>query len=150
MTGAYRIIRDWPGLPAAELEDLEGDLRGEFVAPLRRVAPFGLGLLGLPRWHGKRFARSGSQELSGFNLLRRRNRSAPFEERVQMRAVRGQGLADGRPALVITYASDAPRPWRWVRDEVRGGADGGLVAMSYVDLPVLRRGGLPFLLHREG
>jgi cholesterol oxidase len=57
-------------------------------------------------------------------------------------------LADGRPSVVVTYAADGPRPWRWVRDELRVGSDGVLVGMSYVDRPVLRRGGLPFLLRR--
>jgi cholesterol oxidase len=67
-----------------------------------------------------------------------------------MRAVLGDSLADGRPAVVVTYAPEGPRPWRWVRDEVRVGAGGVWVGMSYVDVPALRRGGLPFLLHHEG
>jgi cholesterol oxidase len=66
-----------------------------------------------------------------------------------MRAVLGVGLADGRPAVVVTYPEDGPRPWRWVRDELRVGSDGVLVGMSYVDRPLLGRGGLPFLLHRS-
>ncbi|WP_296604802.1 hypothetical protein [Nocardioides sp.] len=144
MTGVVGLVRAWSGLPAPALEDVVGDLRAEFVVPLRHVAPAGLGLVGLPRWHGKRFAPTGGGELAGVNLLR-----APgggFEERLPMRAVLGVGLADGRPAVIVTYAEDAPRPWRWVRDELRVLDDGVLVGMSYVDRPLLRRGGLPFLL----
>ncbi|MCX6396334.1 MAG: hypothetical protein NTV23_07615 [Propionibacteriales bacterium] len=147
--GAYRLIRTWSGLPAPELDDLVGVLRAEFVAPLRHVAPAGLGLVGLPRWHGKRFAWAGPAELTGVNLIRSTHVGGGFEERLAMRAVLGRGLADGRPAVVITYAADAPRPWRWVRDEVRVGGDGTLVGMSYVDRPLLRRGGLPFLLRGD-
>lgn len=144
MTGVVGLVRAWSGLPAPALEDVVGDLCAEFVTPLRRLAPLGLGLVGLPRWHGKRFAPTGPGELAGINLLR-----APgggFEERLPMRAVLGAGLADGRPAVIVTYAADAPRPWRWVRDELRVLDDGVLVGMSYVDRPLLRRGGLPFLL----
>ena len=148
MTGAYGLIRAWSSLPAPALEDVQGDLRAAFVAPLRHLAPAGLGLVGLPRWHGKRFARSGSGELTGINLVRARDGSEAFEERLPMRAVLGTGLADGLPAVVVTYPADGPRPWRWIRDELRVGDDGALVGMSYVDRPLLRRGGLPFLLHR--
>lgn len=144
--GVVALIRAWSDLPAPAIEDVVGDLRAEFVPPLRHVAPVGLGLAGLPRWHGKRFTATGDGELAGLNLLR-----APgggLEERLPMRAVLGSGLADGAPAVVVTYADDAPRPWRWVRDELRLLEDGVLVGMSYVDRPALRRGGLPFLLRR--
>lgn len=146
MTGALALVRTWSSLSAPALDDLVGDLRADFVPPLRQVAPAGLGLVGLPRWHGKRFAWSGPAELSGVNLVRARDGSGALEERLLMRAVRGVGLADARPAIVVTYAPDGPRPWRWVRDELRVGPDGVLVGMSYVDRPILRHGGLPFLL----
>lgn len=148
MTGVPALVRAWSGLPAPALDDVVGVLRAEFVAPLRHVAPVGLGLVGLPRWHGKRFARSGPGELAGVNLVRARDGSGAMEERLPMRAVLGTGMADGLPAVVVTYPADGPRPWRWVRDELRVGSDGVLVGMSYVDRPLLRRGGLPFLLHR--
>ncbi|MFA6299079.1 MAG: hypothetical protein WC642_07925 [Nocardioides sp.] len=148
MTGVPALLRAWSSLPAPALDDVVGTLRAEFVAPLRQVAPVGLGLVGLPRWHGKRFDRSGPGELVGVNLVGSRDGSGSLEERLVMRAVLGAGLADGLPAVVVTYAADGPRPWRWVRDELRVGRDGVLVGMSYVDRPLLRRGGLPFLLHR--
>lgn len=147
MTGVAGLMRAWPDLPAPALANVVGDLRAEFVTPLRHVAPAGLGLVGLPRWHGKRFAATDPGELAGVNLLR--VPSGGFEERLPMRAVLGAGLADGRPAVIVTYAADAPRPWRWVRDELRQLDDGVLIGMSYVDRPLLRRGGLPFLLRRQ-
>jgi cholesterol oxidase len=142
-------MRAWSSLPAPTLDDVVGELRAEFVAPLRHVAPVGLGLVGLPRWHGKRFAESGPGELAGVNLVRARDGSGSLEERLPMRAVSGVGSADGRPAVVVTYPGNGPRPWRWVRDELRVGSDGVLVGMSYVDRPLLRCCGLPFLLHRQ-
>ena len=148
MTGVLALVRAWSSLPAPALDDVVGTLRADFVAPLRHVAPVGLRLVGLPRWHGKRFAPSAPGELAGVNLVRVRGGSGSLEERLPMRAVAGVGLADGLPAVVVTYAADGPRPWRWVRDELRVGPDGVLVGMSYVDRPLLRRGGLPFLLHR--
>lgn len=149
MTGVPALMRVWSSLPAPALDEVVGTLRAEFVAPLRHAAPKGLGLVGLPRWHGKKFVRSGPTELVGVNLVRARDGSGSFEERLTMRAVLGEGLADGLPAVLVTYAADGPRPWRWVRDELRVGHDGVLVGMSYVDRPLLRRGGLPFLLHPE-
>ncbi|MFA6575110.1 MAG: hypothetical protein WCS84_06785 [Nocardioides sp.] len=48
--------------------------------------------------------------------------------------------------LVLRRAwSSLPAP---ALDDLRVGSDGVLVGMSYVDRPVLRRGGLPFLLRR--
>ena len=70
-----------------------------------------------------------------------------------MSLAEGVSLADGRPALVVSYAPDAPWPWRRVRDELRAAPEGpGIVAMTFVDMPGLRRlGGTPFLLTpREG
>ena len=145
MSNVPALLRAWPSLPAPTLADLETTLRAEFAAPLRQIAPAGLGLVGLPRWHGKRFTRSGPDELTGVNLTR-----APggrLEERLPMRAVLGRGV-DDRPSALVLYAADGPRPWRWIRDELRLGPDGDLVGLSYVDSPGLRRCGLPFLLRR--
>jgi len=147
MTNALTLLRQWSDLPALTLDDLVGTWRAEFVAPLRHVAPAGLGLIGLPRWYGKRFE-AGGDGLVGVNLLR-----APdggFEEHLPMRATIGISTKDGNPAGVITYAPDASRPWRWIRDDVRVRADGILVGMSVVDRPILRGLGLPFLLRRDG
>ncbi|WP_395691289.1 FAD-dependent oxidoreductase [Nocardioides sp.] len=142
------LARLWPTLPAVEtdavLHDAAGDLEASFVAPLTRVAPPGLGVLGLRRWHGKRFRRTAAGDVTGMNLVRR---GSGLAEVLPMTLAPGTSLADGRPALVVSYAADAPLPWRWVRDELRAGPDGVVVAMTFVDLPGLRRlGGTPFLL----
>ncbi|MCD6639861.1 MAG: GMC oxidoreductase [Nocardioides sp.] len=142
------LKRAWSDLAAPDADDLlaerAGDLAASFVAPLTRIAPPGLGLVGLPRWHGKRFRRAGAG-IEGVNLVRQ---AGGLAEVLPMTLATGTSLADGRPALVVSYASDAPRPWRWVRDEVRRAPDGtGFVGMTFVDLPGLRRlGGTPFLL----
>lgn len=147
------LRRSWSSLAAPEPRAVVGDLRAEFVAPLTTVAPAGLGLVGLPRWWGKRF-REVDGAVDGVNLLRPRTGTGPLEEVLPMRLREGRSLADGLPALVVQYDARAPRPWRWVRDELRPGPEPGVwVGMTYVDRPGLRRAGTPFLLragHGEG
>ncbi|WP_181311046.1 hypothetical protein [Nocardioides campestrisoli] len=139
------LRREWPGLAAPDLDDLVGDLEASFVAPLRRVAPAGLGLIGLPRWFGKRFHREGDH-LAGMNLLRSEDEDA-LAETLPMTARVEPSLLDGRPAVAVSYAPDAPVPWRWVRDEIRLRPDGSYLGMTLVQRPVLRMlGGTPFLL----
>lgn len=149
------LRRGWSGLATPALHELVGDLAADFLPPLRRVAPAGLGLVGLPRWWGKRFrpdeGAGVGEVLSGVNLVRPRpgQPGGPLIETLPMTARRGTSLVDGRPAVVISYAADGPRPWRWVRDEVRCDAAGSLVAMTFVDVAGVRRaGGTPFLLRR--
>ncbi|MCD9154787.1 hypothetical protein [Aeromicrobium duanguangcaii] len=137
----------WSSLRTLEVDEVlhsrAGDLAASFVTPLTRVAPFGLGLIGLRHWYGKRFVHAGDGA-SGVNLVRR---GGGLVETLPMRLSQGISLADGRPALVVEYAADAPRPWRWVRDELRATPDGTVVGMTFVELPVLRAvGGTPFLL----
>ncbi|MQW77743.1 hypothetical protein GHK92_17875 [Nocardioides sp. dk4132] len=145
------LVREWGELPPPDLASLRvevaGDLRASFVRPLTRLAPAGLGLVGLPHWQGKRFrdAADGRDGLAGANVVRRGD--GALEEVLAMRATLGPSLADGRPAVVVAYAADAPRPWRWVRDELRQRPDGTLLGMTWVDAPLLRRlPGTPFLL----
>ncbi len=143
------LARAWAELPAPDLASLRvevaGDLRASFGRPLTRLAPAGLGLIGLPRWQGKRFRAGTGEGLAGVNLVRRRD--GALAEVLPMRAAIGPSLADGRPAVVVAYAADAPRPWCWVRDELRQRPDGTLLGMTWVDVPLLRRlPGTPFLL----
>ncbi|MDN4162059.1 hypothetical protein [Nocardioides abyssi] len=145
MTHSVRSLRRaWSGLrPLAPEEVLAGDLRASFVAPLRTVAPRGLGLIGLRAWHGKRFRREGTA-LVGVNLVRR---DGALVETLPMTVHLGVSLLDGLPAVVVSYPRSAPRPWPWVRDELRALPDGTVVGMTVVDLPGLRSlGGTPFLL----
>jgi hypothetical protein len=142
------LRREWSTLMAPPPAELVGDLQASFVAPLKHVAPAGLGLIGLPRWHGKRFRLEGDR-LVGVNLLRASGGSGGLEETLPMTAMLSASWADGLPAVAVSYAADAPRPWRWVRDELRVRSDGNLVGMTFVGLPGLRAlGGTPFLLRR--
>lgn len=149
MTESRNVLslrRAWPDLPVPTLEEMVGDLAASFVPPLQHLAPRGLAVVGLPRWHGKRFTRDG-EVLHGVNLVRE---PTGLSQRLPMTARIGPSLADGRPALVVSYAANAPRPWRWVRDEVRVLDAHTYVGLTFVTLPGLRRlGGTPFLLSRE-
>ncbi|MCL3817327.1 hypothetical protein [Aeromicrobium wangtongii] len=144
------LRRRWATLPAPRLDDLTGVFEASYVgAPLRAVAPRGLGLIGLPRWFGKRFEPSPGDPgtLSGINLLR--TDAATLRPTLPMSARIAPSLADGDPALVVSYPADAPRPWRWVRDEFRPWDDTTLLGMTFVEVPGLRRlPGTPFVLQR--
>lgn len=145
------LRREWSGLRRLEPEELVGDLRASFVAPLAKVAPTGLGLIGLPRWYGKRF-RTDAGRVSGTNLLRSDGSrvEAGLREVMPMSLVTVPSLIDGLPTLVVSYPPDTRKPWPWVRDELRARTDGVVVGMTIVDLPVLRSlGGTPFLLNRD-
>lgn len=139
------LRRVWARLPAPEPGDVTGDLVASFVAPLRHVAPVGLGVIGLRDWYGKRLRRDGDL-LVGANLVRIGDGLA---ERLPMTARVEPSLVDGRPALAVSYGADAPLPWRRVRDELRVAPDGTVIGMTLLAVPALGRlGGLPFLLRR--
>lgn len=141
------LRRSWSSLSLPELDDLRGDWEAEFVAPLRRVAPAGLGLIGLPRWYGKRFADDGAS-WRGVNLLRT---DGELEETMPMTVEIGLSHADDHPCVALTYPAGTRKPWPWVRDEARRLDDDTLLGMTYVDVPGLRAaGGTPFLLTRAG
>ncbi|MRJ75429.1 hypothetical protein GEV29_02670 [Aeromicrobium sp. SMF47] len=146
------LRRAWGSLPDPRLADLSGTFEASYVgAPLRTVAPRGLALVGLPRWFGKRFRPTDADaaHLTGVNLLRGADGTG-LSETLPMTATVGPSLADGRPALLVTYPGDAPRPWRWVRDEFRPWDDDTLLGMTFVDVPGLRRApGTPFVLTRR-
>jgi len=127
--------RAWGTLPAPAADAVPGEWKASFVAPLRRLAPVGLGPLGLPRWHGKLLLADGT----GINLVRP-GAGGPLEERLPM-----TWTLDGSP-LSVRYPADGPRPWRWVDDRLRV-----LDERTLLGLTVVGRGpGLPFLLHRVG
>lgn len=147
MTPSVLSLRHaWSDLRPLAPDEVLGDHRASFVAPLRHVAPWGLGLVGLPRWFGKRFRHEGATVV-GVNLVRQGD---DLVETLPMSVGLGVSWADGLPTLVVAYPSSARRPWPWVRDELRAAPDGGVVGMTYVDRPVLRRlGGTPFLLTQQ-
>lgn len=149
MTTVRELRRAWPSLEAPAPADVVGTFEASFARPLTHVAPRGLGLVGLPRWYGKRFVPAGDASLSGINLQHRRSGDG-LDELLPMAARVQPSRADGRPALVVTYADDAPRPWRWVRDELRPWTDDRFIGLTFVDAPGVRRlPGTPFVLTRR-
>lgn len=131
-------------LSAPALSELSGDHEAAFVGPawFRSVARFGLGLGGLPNWHGKRFDASGN----GLNLLRQ---GGTLQAVMPMTARIEPSRLDGKPVAAVHYAPGSPFPWRHVVDELRAMESGGIVGMSLIDAPLLRRFPLPFLLFKS-
>lgn len=131
------------GLPAVDETAAMGEYRAEFIGPwwLRRVAPLGTGLVGLRGWCGKRIEGHGR----AINRVRRRGR---IEDRVPMNAAVQVSRVDGAPALVFTYPDSSPFLLRFFIDELRWYDDHLILAVTIVDLPLLRQIPMPFLLHR--
>lgn len=141
------LRKEWRGLRAPELAAVTGDWEASFVTPLRHLAPAGLGLIGLPKWYGKRL-RLDDGRIKGVNLLRT---DQGLGETLPMEVSLGLSLTDDLPAIVVTYVPGSRKPWPWVRDELRLRQDGSLLGMTYVDLPGVRAlGGTPFVLDRQG
>lgn len=147
------LRRTWSTLAPLKAADLVGDHEAEFVAPLRAVAPFGLGLIGLPRWYGKRFVTAADGSTTGVNLLHGGgggSGAASLQETMPMSVRDGVSRIDGRPAVIIDYAPGTRAPWPWIRDELRSLEDGTIVGMTIVDVRGLSWiGGTPFLLRRR-
>lgn len=140
------LRRAWRSLECPSLPDLVGDWEAEFVAPLRRVAPVGLGWIGLPRWYGKRF-HTDDRGLGGVNLLRG---PAGLTETMPMLVAPDLSRSDDHPVVLVQYAAGSPKPWPWVVDELRRLDADTLVGMTVVDVPGGRAlGGTPFLLRRR-
>ncbi len=135
-------------LPAPDDTDLRGSFRASFVGPalIRWTARPTLALTGLPGWYGKRFldARNAT------NLL---DRGGTLREHLAMEVTEVVSYVDGRPGRALTYPArdgrPAPLPWRWVRDEMRRFDERTILAFTFVDRPLVRRIGFPFLLVRE-
>jgi uncharacterized protein len=134
--------------PAPELRRLVGSHEAEFVGPawLRLPGPLTMRLTGMPGWCGKAFhvPANGGDSLEGENLLRRHGH---LEKSIPMRAEVAPSRVDGRPALVVSYPPDAPRPWRGVNDELRPLDERTLLGLTF-GIPGAPKGGSPFLLHR--
>lgn len=123
---------------APDPASLSGHHRGQLLGPAwsRALQRALLRALGLPRWWGKRIDGDGS----GCNLVNDgRKQVTPF------RLHHRRSIVDGRPCLLLEYV--AGPPLGWVVDELRLLGDGVLVGLSRIDLPLLRRLSLPFLLH---
>ncbi|MCP3065517.1 hypothetical protein LXT21_42810 [Myxococcus sp. K38C18041901] len=144
-----RRFREWRalfvGLPTPARETLPGRYRGELLGPawFQGLVRQGLGLLGLRGWWGKDFAPGGH---GGVNLVRREGgltRSVPLVLR------EGRSRVDGRESLQVEYARGAGWQWRPFVDELRWLEGRTLLAMTHLELPLVRHLTIPFLLHRE-
>ena len=143
--GSLGELRTFFSTLPAPVEALRtGSFRAEFIGPwwLRLSSGPSIALAGLPGWSGKRFLTPSSAT----NLLRRQQ---GLTEALTMDCVPGRSLVDGRPGLALHYGQTAPRPWRWVRDELRAIDADTLLGMTVIALPVLRHLAFPFLLLRE-
>lgn len=140
------LRRTWRSLESPALPELVGDWEAEFVPPLRRVAPVGLAMVGLPRWYGKRFS-TDAGGMTGVNLLRG---TSGLTETLPMLVGSDLSRIDDHPVALVRYAADSRKPWPWVVDELRRLDAETLVGMTVVDVPGGRwLGGTPFLLRRR-
>jgi hypothetical protein len=149
--GRGELIARFRALPAPALDALVGTHEAVFVGPaaLRAVAPRAIALAGMPRWYGKRFGRGpDDRTLAGVNLLRRAD-AGGLEERHPMTATVAPSWLDDAPALVVSYGSGGPVPWRWVRDEFRCADAQTLLGLTLVLSPRSRLLAVPFALERR-
>lgn len=139
-----KIKQYFSTLPNPEPQQCHGFFRAQFIGPwwMRISGRPTLNLTGLPNWQGKRFITSSTAT----NVLLQKNGTV---ESLNMTVTAVTSYVDGKAGLALTYAKDAPAPWRWVRDELRMIDDNTILAITYVDLPILRWFPFPFMLQRE-
>ncbi len=134
-------------LPAPDLGAIAGRHVGAFPGPraYELACRYGMAATGLAGWDGKRFEAPGGSPGEGraTNVVRDGD-AKPMLARI------APSLTDARPALVCTYRPQETPPLRWVRDELRCWDERTLLGLAFLDLPVARRIGLPFLLRRDG
>jgi hypothetical protein len=117
-------------------------------APLRAAGPVFLGALRFRHWYGKRF----EQDAPGVESLEGANRFAdgdPVRDRYPMIASIAPSLIDGRPAYVVEYPPDSPRPWNRARDELRAIDDHRMLGITVFKYPVVSLLPLAFVLERD-
>ncbi len=121
-----------------------GRWRAAFVGPgwLRLSAGPSVALSGLPGWYGKRF----STPEAAVNLM---GSGAGLREALPMQCSEQASWLDGQPCAALSYGSATRLPWCWVRDELRQLDEQRCLCLTFVDLPLLRRIGFPFVLVRE-
>lgn len=100
-----------------------------------------LSLTGFGGWRGKLFLGKGL----AVNLFQTQHGT---EKRFPMTLARKPSRVDGKDTLVLLYPTEARAPWCWVTDELRRTADGSILGMTFVDVPVIRHLVFPFVLKR--
>lgn len=142
--GLTQLLQHFRTLPDAQESRIAGQYAATFVGPwwLRTLAPLSLPLVGLRGWCGKHLIGNGHAT----NL--RRQGTQPPRECVPMQTSLQPSRIDGRPTLALTYPPGSPLLLRFFIDELRPLNDHTLMGVTTVDLPLLRRMPLPFLLSR--
>jgi hypothetical protein len=151
-------------LPAPDATMRQGFFRAGFIGPafIRLTARPTLEITGLPGWQGKTF-------LDADNATNILMKDGVTVQHLAMQVTPVTSYVDGKPGLALTYGTQtpspgrgsgwraapgegvpAPLPWRVVRDEIRALDANTILAFTFVDLPLLRHMGFPFLLVREG
>lgn len=130
-------------LPAPDDALVNGQYLAEFIGPswLTAIAPRLLPLGGLAGWAGKSFKENGD----AINLL---YKGSELAERVPMLRRTERSAIDTNTGLTLTYDKRAPLPLRSLRDELRSLDNNTLLGMTIVDLPLIKRLPMPFLLRR--
>lgn len=134
----------YKSLPVPEEDMRYGFFRAKFIGPfwLRLSARPTLELTGLPGWQGKRFL---TRDTATNVLLRKGQRT----DALSMKVEEITSFVDGSSGIALRYGAEAPRPWRWVRDELRAINEDTILGITFVDLPLLRHFPMPFLLERS-
>jgi hypothetical protein len=121
-----------------------GFFRASFIGPFwYRWSGFpSVHIAGLRHWQGKKFLSPNTAT----NILRHGD---GVVQAFAMTVEAGTSMIDGKQGVALCYGAQGPRPWRWVRDELRAVDERTLLGMTLVDLPLLRHFYFPFLLVRE-
>lgn len=139
--GSY--IKLFESLPCPQAEQVNDCFLAEFIGPgwLRWLAPKLLPLGGLSGWEGKSLRAE-----KAINLLRREGQL--IEAIPMVRNESKSVLAEG-DVLCLSYDKRAPVPLRALRDELRMLDDDTLLGLTVIDIPLLRKFPMPFLLKRQ-
>ena len=139
----HKLRQLFASLRPPQPDNMTGFFRARFVGPfwMRLSGPSTLSVTGLPGWQGKRFL--GNAKATNVLLIKGQHREA-----LSMTVVAGPSLEDGKAGVALHYGLDAPRPWRWVRDELRAIDENTILGITIVDAPILRYFRFPFVLER--
>ncbi len=135
-------------LEAVDEGRARGEYRAQFVGPwwFRNTAWIGVAIAGLSGWRGKRILGKGR----AVNLVKPccRKESEGLQESVPMLADMLVSRLDSKPSLTFSYPKSSPLLLQRFIDELRQLDEQTILAMTIVDLPIIRRWPFPFLLHR--
>jgi hypothetical protein len=122
---------------------LYGFFKARFIGPwwLRMGGQPSVHLSGLPFWQGKKFLTA----TTATNILKKQER---LVEALSMTLLPVISKIDGKPGVALHYGKEAPFPWRYVQDELRALDENTILGVTFVNLPIIKHFGFPFLLER--